>query len=64
VKSRDILIGCPGTFLFLELVALGHAAFALSRAGSGFAAAGLAVLVGVDGEFSDDFRWFFCTGTT
>ena len=55
MKSRDILIGCPGTFLFLgECVALGHAALAVSGSGSGFDSSGLAVLVGVDGQFAED----------
>ena len=55
MKSRDILMGCPGTFLFWWVfVALGHAACAMSGAGSGFDAAGLAVLVGVDGELAED----------
>ena len=56
VMSRDMLIGCPGTCLFLgEFVTLRHAAFSVSGAWSGFDAAGLAVFVGVDGQFADDF---------
>ena len=51
VMSRDILIGCPGTFLFFELESFGHAAFFVAWLGSWFEAAGLAVFVGVDGEF-------------
>jgi hypothetical protein len=53
--TRDILIGCLGSFLFRrELVALGHAACAVAGAGSGFDSAGLAVFVGVDGQFAED----------
>ena len=51
VKSRDILIGCLETSLFLGwvAVALGHAACAgCSFSGSGFESAGLAVFVGVE----------------
>lgn len=52
--SQDILIGCSGTCLFfVGFVALGHAAFAVSGAGSGFDAAELAVFVGIDGEFAN-----------
>lgn len=48
-KSWDILIGCPGTSLFVaELEAFGHAAFAGSGSGFGLDAAGLAVFVGVE----------------
>ena len=56
--SRDILIGCPGTFLFFELESFGHAAFFVAWLGSWFEAAGLAVFVGVDGEFAEDFSGF------
>ena len=55
VMSRDMLIGCFETSLFFELVSLGHSAFSVSGSGSGFRAAGLAVFVGVDGEFAKDF---------
>ena len=48
-------MGCPGTFLFLEGVALGHAALAgCSLLWSGTASEGLVVLVGVDGQVADD----------
>jgi len=53
--SRDMLIGCFETSLFFELVSLGHSAFSVSGSGSGFRAAGLAVFVGVDGEFAKEF---------
>ena len=56
--SRDILIGCPGTFLFFECESFGHAAFFVAWLGSWFEAAGLAVFVGVDGEFAEDFSGF------
>ena len=52
--SRVILIGCPGTSLFFEFVALGHAAFSSPWAWSGFESAGLGVLVRVDGQFAQD----------
>ena len=53
--SRDMLIACLGTYLFFECVALGHAAFFVAWFGSWFESAGLAVFVGVDGEFAEDF---------
>ena len=51
-------------FFGFEFVPFGYSAFSVAWSGSGFRVAGLAVLVGVDGEFSDDFGWFFGTGTT
>jgi len=36
--SRDFLIGCPGTYLFFELVALGHAASFIAEFGPGLTA--------------------------
>jgi hypothetical protein len=58
VVSRDMLIACSGTCLSFEFVAFGHSAFSVAWSGSGFRAAWLAVFVGVDGEFSDDFGCF------
>lgn len=56
VKSRDMLMGCSGSSLFFgEFVALGHAAFSVSGSWSWFESAGLAVFVGVDGEFAEYF---------
>ena len=54
-----MLIACSGTCLSFEFVAFGHSVFSVSWSGSGFRAAWLAVFVGVDGEFSDDFGCFF-----
>ena len=47
VMSRDMLIGCPESFLFFELVSLGHSAFSVSGSGAGFCSAGLTVFIGV-----------------
>jgi len=38
--SRDFLIGCSGTYLFFELVALGHAASFMAEFGPGLTARG------------------------
>ncbi len=58
VKSRDILMGCLETSLFFGLSLVSLSDSALSRGSfswSGWQAPGLAVFVGVDGEFSEDF---------
>ena len=58
VKSRDILMGCLETSLFFGLSFVSLLDSALSRGSfswSGLQASGLAVFVGVDGEFSEDF---------
>ena len=48
-------MGSLETFLFFEFVSLGQASFSVSGSWSWFDAAGLAVFVGVDGEFAEDF---------
>ena len=54
MKSRDILMGCPGTFLFLELVALLHAALLASWWWAGSSSEGLVVPGGVEDEVAED----------
>ena len=56
VKSRDVLIGCPGTSLCPGVAVAGfHAALAWgSLLGPRWESAGLVVAVGVGGEFSED----------